>query len=106
MANEDQCQLRAAQAEAALVNKLDAMKQEYAVREAAAEETAAEAEHSHRAELNNVWADAAAMHTADEAAAAEAAAVAADVRCAVLLSEHKAALGGVDARAQRTLSKQ
>jgi hypothetical protein len=72
-ANEGQCQLRAAQAEAAVANiKLDAMKQEYAVREAAAEEVAAEAERSHRAEVDNVWADVSAMRTASEAAAAAA----------------------------------
>jgi hypothetical protein len=53
------------------------MKQVYAVRDAAVEATAAEAERSHRAEVNNVWADAADMHTAEEAAAAEAAAAAA-----------------------------
>jgi len=101
MANEGQCQLRAAQAEAAVANiELDAMKQEYAVREAAAEELAAEAERWHRAEVDDVWADVSAMRTAAEAAAA-----AAYVQCAVLLSKHQAELAAVDARGQSTLSK-
>jgi len=45
--NENQCQVRAAQAEAAVVSKMDAMKQAFKVREAAVEETATAAERSH-----------------------------------------------------------